>query len=84
MFRLRWLIIPLWMGCVSCAVIIAGLSAGWYDWQTFVVASVLAVVIGLPAGILTTRYLRSHPRHGDGHQPTMQPDLPRWMRLRRG
>lgn len=65
MFRLRWLIVPLWMGCVSCAVIIAALSAGWYDWQTFVVAAGLAVVIGVPAGILTTRYLRTHPRHGD-------------------
>ena len=84
MFRLRWLIVPLWMGCVSCAAIIAALSAGWYDWQTFVVAAGLAVVIGVPAGILTTRYLRTHPRHGDGHHPSMQPDPPRWMRLRRG
>lgn len=84
MFRLRWLIIPLWMGCVSCVVIIATLSAGWYGWQSFVLAAVLGLVIGWPAGILTTRYLRTHPRHGDGHRPTMQPDPPRWLRLRRG
>ena len=74
MFRLRWLLIPLWVGCIAGAVVIAALSLGWVGWAPFVAGAAAGAALGIPAGIATTRYMRRHPRYGDGHQPSMRPD----------
>lgn len=74
MFRLRWIIIPLWIACIAGAATITALSFGWYGVAPLAIAAGVGVLLGWPAGLLTTRYLRHHPEHGDVHQPTMRPD----------
>ena len=56
--HLRILLVSLWASCVAGAVVIAGLSQGYYDWLTFAWAVVFGIAIGVPAGLLNWAHLR--------------------------
>lgn len=54
----RLLFIPLWALCVAGVVVIAGLALGLFTWATFVVAGVVGLVVGIPAGLWNTKKVR--------------------------
>ncbi|MDO8884000.1 hypothetical protein, partial [Pseudotabrizicola sp.] len=56
---LRSTIVPLAVGCVAGAVIIAGLTAGFYGWQLFAVAGVIGLAAGVPFGLWNVRRMRA-------------------------
>ena len=70
---LRSTIVPLAVGCVAGAVIIAGLTAGYYGWQVFAVAGVLGAAIGVPFGLWNVRRMRATPPLTRPESPTMDP-----------
>ncbi|MBL6427029.1 MAG: hypothetical protein HOY44_05840 [Maritimibacter sp.] len=54
----RLLFIPLWALCVAGVVVIAGLALGLFTWVTFVVAGVVGLIVGIPAGLWDTKKVR--------------------------
>ncbi|MGR3323705.1 MAG: hypothetical protein ACU0DK_17445 [Pseudooceanicola sp.] len=54
----RLLYIPLWVLCVAGAALIAFLAFDWLAWQAFAVAGVIGLVVGVPAGLWTTKKIR--------------------------
>ncbi len=54
----RLLFIPLWALCVAGVVVIAGLALGLFTWVTFVVAGVVGLIVGIPAGLWNTKKVR--------------------------
>lgn len=54
----RLLFIPLWALCVAGVVVIAGLALGLFTWVTFVVAGVVGLIVGIPAGLWNTKRVR--------------------------
>lgn len=54
----RLLFIPIWALCIAGGVLVAFFSFGWYTWAAFVVAGVIGLVTGIPAGIWNTRKVR--------------------------
>lgn len=54
----KLLFIPLWALCIAGAVVIAGLAVGLMSWWTFVIAGIVGLVIGVPAGIWNVRKVR--------------------------
>lgn len=55
---LRVMIVHLWIACIACVVVSTGLVMGYFSVYTFLWAGILAVVIGVPAGLLNWIYLR--------------------------
>ena len=70
---LRSTILPLAVGVVAGAVIIAGLSAGYYGWQVFAVAGVVGLAIGVPFGLWNVRRMRETTPIVRPESPTMDP-----------
>lgn len=62
----RFLFGPLWALCVAGAVLIVCLAAGWYSWQAFVLAGVIGLVAGVPAGVWNARKVRRDDPDWDG------------------
>lgn len=56
---LRSTMVPLAVGSIAGAVVIAGLTFGHYGWQLFVAASLVGLVAGVPAGLWTVRRMRA-------------------------
>lgn len=54
----RLLFIPLWALCIAGAVVVAALVIGFMTWITFVVAGIVGLAIGIPAGIWNARKIR--------------------------
>lgn len=54
----KLLFIPLWTLCLAGAFLIGFMAFGWVSWSAFVVAGALGLIIGVPAGIWQTRYIR--------------------------
>jgi ABC-type proline/glycine betaine transport system permease subunit len=70
---LRSTIVPLSIGCVAGVVVIAGLTAGYYGWQLFVIAGIIGVLIGVPFGIWSVRRMREADALTRPESPTMDP-----------
>ena len=70
---LRSTILPLAVGCVAGAVIIAGLTAGYYGWQVFAVAGVVGLLVGVPIGLWNVRRMRATTPIQRPESPTMDP-----------
>jgi hypothetical protein len=71
---LRSTILPLTVGCIAGAVVIAGLTAGVYSWQLFAAAIAIGLVIGVPFGLWSVRRMRATPPIPRPESPTMDPD----------
>jgi hypothetical protein len=56
--HLRFLLVSLWTSSIAGAVLIAGLSMGYYGWSTFLWAGLIGLLIGVPAGLFNWAYLR--------------------------
>ncbi|MEC7765174.1 MAG: hypothetical protein VX874_24935 [Pseudomonadota bacterium] len=54
----RLLFIPLWALCIAGVVVVAGLVLGFFTWLTFLVAAIIGLAIGIPAGLWNTRKVR--------------------------
>lgn len=70
---LRSTIVPLAVGCITGAVIIAGLTAGYYSWQLFAVAGAAGVLLGVPFGLWNVRRMRATTPLSRPESPTMDP-----------
>jgi hypothetical protein len=70
---LRSTIVPLAVGCITGAVIIAGLTAGYYGWQVFALAGVMGVALGVPLGLWNVRRMRATAPLIRPESPTMDP-----------
>lgn len=55
---LRFLLVALWIGCIAGAVMTAGLALGHYTTATFMVAGLVGLGLGIPAGLLNWVWLR--------------------------
>jgi hypothetical protein len=71
---LRSTILPLTVGCIAGAVVIAGLTAGIYSWKLFAAAIAIGVVTGVPFGLWSVRRMRATPPIPRPESPTMDPD----------
>lgn len=63
---LRTLLVTLWVACIAGALVIAGLSLGYYGWRTFAVAAAGGLLVGLPAGLANWAYLRPNRARAAG------------------
>ncbi|OWY01500.1 MULTISPECIES: hypothetical protein [Thioclava] len=54
----RLLFIPLWVLCIAGAVVTAFLAFDWMNWQAFVVAGLIGLLVGVPAGLWNTFKVR--------------------------
>ena len=50
--------IPLAVGTVAGAVVITGLTFGYYGWSLFIWAALIGLAAGIPAGLWSARQLR--------------------------
>ncbi|PVH28019.1 hypothetical protein [Pararhodobacter oceanensis] len=48
----------LWVSCVAGAAIVGFLSIGWVTWVAFVVAGLIGLAIGVPAGLWTAKAIK--------------------------
>lgn len=55
---LRIVLIHLWVACLAGSVVIAGLAMGYVSAQTFIWATIVGIVVGVPAALLNWAYLR--------------------------
>jgi hypothetical protein len=58
MFRLRYLLVVIWVACIAGAFVIGAMTFGWVGWRMFVAAGVVGLVLGVPAGIWNARYIK--------------------------
>jgi len=56
--HLRLLLVSLWTSSIAGVVVIAGLTLGYYTWQTFLWAVIAGLVLGVPAALANWAYLR--------------------------
>ena len=70
---LRSTIVPLAVGCSAGAVIIGGLSAGFYGWQLFAIAGAIGLAVGVPTGLWNVRRMRQAKPVPRPESPTMDP-----------
>lgn len=71
---LRSTILPLTISCIAGAVVIAGLTAGYYSWKLFAVATAAGVILGIPFGLWNVRRMREATPLARPESPTMDPD----------
>lgn len=71
---LRSTILPLTVGCIAGAVVIAGLTAGVYSWKLFAAAIAIGLAVGVPAGLWSVRRMRATTALTRPESPTMDPD----------
>lgn len=69
---LRSFMVLLWVSIVAGAAVIAFLALGFIHWMSFVVAGVLGLAVGVPAGIWTARLIKREdpswpPHRAPGH-----------------
>lgn len=55
---LRSLLIALWVTCLGGAVVVVGLSLGYYSWGVFAIGAIVGLAVGIPAALLTWARLR--------------------------
>ena len=55
---LRTIMVALWVSSLAGAALIAFLSAGWVGWMPFVVAGIIGLALGFPAGLYTARKIK--------------------------
>ncbi|MEZ5779125.1 MAG: hypothetical protein R3E44_12270 [Paracoccaceae bacterium] len=55
---LRTFMVVLWVLSIAGAVVVAALSLGWVGWWPFIVAGVVGLVLGVPAGIWSARRIK--------------------------
>lgn len=55
---LRSFLIALWVACTAGAIVVAGLSLGYYGWAVFVIGGLAGLLIGIPAALFTWARLR--------------------------
>jgi hypothetical protein len=70
---LRSTMVPLAIGCFAGAVVIAGLTAGYYGWQLFAIAGLVGVALGVPFGLWNVRRMRATKPLDRPESPTMDP-----------
>ncbi|MDO9640018.1 MAG: hypothetical protein Q7J44_15885 [Pseudotabrizicola sp.] len=70
---LRSTVVPLAVAVAAGIVIIAGLTAGYYGWQLFVIAGLVGLATGVPFGLWNVRRMRATPPLPRPASPTMDP-----------
>lgn len=55
---LRTIMVSLWVSSLAGAIVVGFLSAGWVGWMPFVLAGVIGLVLGVPAGLYTARKIK--------------------------
>lgn len=71
---LRSMMVPLATGSIAGAVVIAGLTLGYYAWPLFAMALVLGPVGGVPMGLWTVRQMRAARPILRPASPSMDPE----------
>jgi hypothetical protein len=74
---LRSTMVPLAAGSLAGAVVIAGLTLGYYAWPLFALAAVLGLAAGVPLGLWTVRQMRAAPPIRRPASPSMDPEAAR-------
>ena len=70
---LRSTVVPLSVACLAGAIIIAGLTGGYYGWPLFAIAGGIGVVVGVPFGLWNVRRMRGTTPLSRPESPTMDP-----------
>lgn len=74
---LRSTMIPVAVGSIAGAVVIVGLTLGFYSGPLFVVAGLLGLALGIPAGLRVVRRMRATLPIARPASPAMDPEAAR-------
>lgn len=70
---LRTIMVTLWVTSLAGAIVVGFLSAGWVGWPTFVLAGIIGLALGIPAGLYSARRIK---RDDPAWPPAQRTDEP--------